>query len=182
MAERIKLRQSERQEIYNSLHALAMGEARPYMPSKVPSFYKRAKELSDQLWDPPGNWQPTEVVCDNFDLWVLYNAAVASPRPLHRICEEAISRFEEPHELKGDPYNSTKWRQNRKIALQQAGDRCQQCGMSNSEHREEWDVGLHVHHKKPIRGFDKISDAHELENLEALCASCHGEEHTHRPI
>jgi len=60
-------------------------------------------------------------------------------------------------------YNSERWKQNRRAAL--ARDKvCQDCGTSDK---------LHVHHIRPVSSFDHSNDAHYLDNLVVLCASCH---------
>lgn len=52
--------------------------------------------------------------------------------------------------------------------------------MTDNEHRERDDLfgkGLHVHHIVDVTEFDNWDDAHTLDNLETLCALCHGNEH-----
>lgn len=60
---------------------------------------------------------------------------------------------------------------------------CQECGLTNEEHLKEQGHRLHIHHKKPRRGFvdeyDDIENAREAanddDNLVSLCNYCHGE-------
>lgn len=61
------------------------------------------------------------------------------------------------------------WTQTRRIVRERDNFTCQRCG------RTENDLGraLDVHHIKPYRMFDDYRDANKLENLIALCASCH---------
>lgn len=80
----------------------------------------------------------------------------------------------------GDTYSSrhgSEFRQAREEALQQAGYQCEQCGLTDEEHRQRdglFGEGLHVHHKKDTTAFDDMSKAHDLSNLVVLCADCHG--------
>lgn len=65
------------------------------------------------------------------------------------------------------------WKQQRKKALERDGYECLLCGTSED---------LNVHHKTPIRTFDKSTDgwwrlANDLDNLITLCRSCHKKVH-----
>lgn len=72
-----------------------------------------------------------------------------------------------------EPYYGREWTDVREEAIQQAGSECHRCGLSRSEHREQYGDDLHVHHITPVREFDQPSEAHSLSNLEPLCAVCH---------
>ena len=61
---------------------------------------------------------------------------------------------------------SPAWRDRRTAAFRRAGGRCQRCGKPAE----------HVHHKNYIRLFAESSD-----DLEALCAECHADEHYLHP-
>lgn len=88
---------------------------------------------------------------------------------------------EDHHRFKGahGDYCGPNWQEKRKERLEFDGYGCVVCGMSQEQHREKWDVGLHVHHIKPrrdFRGEDGSIDwgeANDIENLVSLCASCH---------
>lgn len=54
------------------------------------------------------------------------------------------------------------------------GYKCQDCGMNNTEHLEEYDKQLHIHHIVPRRLFEDPEKAHADSNLISLCYSCHG--------
>jgi 5-methylcytosine-specific restriction endonuclease McrA len=58
----------------------------------------------------------------------------------------------------------------RRAALQRYGYRCALCGTTRN---------LQVHHKRARSKFGKkeSGQAHDLENLEVLCARCHHDEH-----
>jgi hypothetical protein len=61
------------------------------------------------------------------------------------------------------------WDEQRGAALERDGHECHMCGISEK---------LNVHHKVPIRNFDRDEDgwyrrANALDNLITLCLSCH---------
>jgi hypothetical protein len=62
------------------------------------------------------------------------------------------------------------WQKMRLLVLERAGWKCEQCG--------EEEKMLHVHHKRYIKG--RMAWDYELDNFEALCESCHEENHQHR--
>lgn len=66
------------------------------------------------------------------------------------------------------------WATARRQALLRDHARCQNCGMSDNEHHDEFGRQLDVHHIEPVRTFDDPSDAHELDNIVTLCRRCHG--------
>jgi hypothetical protein len=70
----------------------------------------------------------------------------------------------------GSSVYSTGWAKRRK---QVRKDRCEDCGMSNNEHLEEYDRKLEVHHIIPRRTFDDNEKADRDENLMTLCIPCH---------
>ena len=76
---------------------------------------------------------------------------------------------------KGDPvtafYRSKEWITLSKAYLQAARWRCERCGS----------VAECVHHKHYIRSDGGWEKRIEWDNLEALCASCHAEEHGRKP-
>jgi len=72
-----------------------------------------------------------------------------------------------------DGYYGTSWPTQRQKALLRDQYRCQECGITDAEHRESNSRGLHVHHIMPYREFDTDREAHRLENLLAVCTACH---------
>jgi len=75
-----------------------------------------------------------------------------------------------------DPDNRGRfWKQQRKKALRRDEFKCQECGISQSEHEKNHGMSLHVHHIKPSREFESKYNAHSIENLVCLCISCHPE-------
>lgn len=61
------------------------------------------------------------------------------------------------------------WSKAKREALERDDHRCQSCGATASELGREPDI----HHIVPVRTFDDPDTAHTLENLIALCPSCH---------
>lgn len=77
-------------------------------------------------------------------------------------------------------FRGLNWNEQRSKALIRDRFRCQNCGMSDSEHRERDDMfppnaGLHVHHIVPFRTFDRAEKANRVDNLVTLCFECHQE-------
>lgn len=66
------------------------------------------------------------------------------------------------------------WATAREAALSRDDRRCQECGITESQHVEEYGSGLHVHHQTPLRRFNTPEEANQLENLVSLCCECHG--------
>lgn len=69
------------------------------------------------------------------------------------------------------------WGEQRQRAKRRDQARCQDCGRTDAQHREECGRGLDVHHKTPYSEFDDPKKANELSNLVALCRRCHNERH-----
>jgi hypothetical protein len=74
-------------------------------------------------------------------------------------------------------YASAEWKELRTQALKRDDYECQSCGISEEKHQEKFGVGLNVHHLTDIAEFEDPADADVVENLETLCAECHGEHH-----
>jgi len=53
--------------------------------------------------------------------------------------------------------------------------RCRDCGLTQSEHKVEYDERLHVHHLIKARDIDDPEERNALENLITLCRDCHVE-------
>jgi hypothetical protein len=53
------------------------------------------------------------------------------------------------------------------------GRQCRYCGMTESEHIDEYGRRLDVHHIIPARMFKNAAERNAMENLEAVCAPCH---------
>lgn len=62
-----------------------------------------------------------------------------------------------------------RWREMRREVLERDDHRCQKCTSTEAEVGREPDV----HHIEPARTFGDPQDAHDPDNLVALCPSCH---------
>lgn len=65
------------------------------------------------------------------------------------------------------------WTERRQQVLERDDYECQSCGMDDADHIEEVGCSLDIHHIVPQREFDDPENAHALDNLVALCKSCH---------
>lgn len=66
------------------------------------------------------------------------------------------------------------WNREKKRAVRERdGHECQSCGMPQSKHLEVYGERLHVHHIVKAREFDDAGKRNAMENLIALCGSCH---------
>lgn len=72
-------------------------------------------------------------------------------------------------------YYGPSWNKQRKQRLEKDNKRCQNCGMENLEHINEFGYSLHVHHIVPFRkfGVENHREANRLDNLITLCHDCH---------
>jgi len=74
---------------------------------------------------------------------------------------------------KGERYYTSDWPQIREKVIQRDGGVCRICGISRKQSQHKYNKDLNVHHIIPARKFDTIEDANELDNLVAVCMSCH---------
>lgn len=68
------------------------------------------------------------------------------------------------------------WEKNRRKAKESDNYKCVDCGMTEEEHKKRDDMfgeGLHVHHKKPVKEFEDVEEAHKLSNLVTVCDEDH---------
>jgi hypothetical protein len=70
-------------------------------------------------------------------------------------------------------YYGSDWPAQREQALKRDDWQCQQCGMTNAEHLQEYGSGLHVHHIRKFVTFDDAGKANRLKNLLTVCRPCH---------
>ena len=64
-------------------------------------------------------------------------------------------------------YNSKRWDAARRLRLYLAKYRCENCGRPGR---------LHVHHRVPL---SHGGEPFRIDNLTALCKTCHEQEHSH---
>lgn len=79
------------------------------------------------------------------------------------------------HRWKGgrEPYYGENWHEVRRSVLDRDDRTCQRCGISESEHEDQHEMKLDVHHEQPIRTFDAPEEANDTDNLVTLCRKCH---------
>lgn len=66
------------------------------------------------------------------------------------------------------------WNEEKKEAVREAyGRRCDACGMSGEEHKEQYGCRLAVHHIQKARTFDDAEKRNAMDNLVALCLRHH---------
>lgn len=87
---------------------------------------------------------------------------------------ERFSGANSPH-WKGGPvgHYGSGWHKKREKKIKQDGEKCVGCGMTREEHKRKYGQDLEVHHVQPVRKFENLERAHELENLETYCIKCH---------
>jgi hypothetical protein len=68
---------------------------------------------------------------------------------------------------------------NRQYVLERDGYKCQECGMTDAEHREKWNRQITIDH---IDGQGRYSETqnNDVSNLVTLCLSCHGRKDVQR--
>lgn len=178
MAHTYRLYSSERRRIHHALHSISLDQGSVLWTSRVPGFYDRAKELADQTWANQSEWEPMQIVLDDYDVFVFHQACLRPADRLHEAAEWAREVFDPPHPDAGINFYGAGWSEARQAALEQANHVCERCELSQQEHRNEWSVGLHVHHQTPVRQFESPMDAHHQDNLKVLCVDCHSRAHS----
>jgi len=63
-------------------------------------------------------------------------------------------------------------RKRRKVR-ERDGHKCVDCGMRQTEHKDEYGQKLHVHHLRKARDVDDPEERNAPENLVTLCRDCH---------
>jgi len=149
--------------------------------------------------------------CDTVLTTARYNQFRASDSPCASTISKKFGSFDEAKKQAGleltysehrlqMPYGRH-WNTVRREILDRDGHACVKCDMMQGEHKEEYNVGLHVHHMKKIREFlygfteeeleiliegepddelreraeEQIAKANKPWNLVTLCVECHTE-------
>lgn len=74
----------------------------------------------------------------------------------------------------GGIYYGEGWNEKKKQTVRKRdGYECTACGMTQTQHRRQYNQKLHVHHITKRRKFTDGETANRMGNLESLCASCH---------
>jgi hypothetical protein len=152
-----------------ALRAAGLDSERDHGTSEE-ELLRALRDLADELGRTPTFEQTNELgeysVFPYLRAFGSYNAAV---REAGLPINKAYGVVEDPVEY------GAYWDRQRERALERDGWVCQDCGLFDDEHRERHGYGLDVHHLEKAREFEDRREAHELENLVALCRACHRE-------
>lgn len=72
-----------------------------------------------------------------------------------------------------DAYGPGWTQRKRETVRERYGRECAECGMSQSDHMEQYDMSLHVHHEIKAREHSNPAVYNAVRNLKPLCISCH---------
>lgn len=72
-----------------------------------------------------------------------------------------------------DKYYGKDWQEQRRKAIEESGEQCEECGIPREEYKSISGEDLHVHHIEPFREFEHSEKANKIENLMAVCRDCH---------
>jgi len=125
-----------------------------------------------------GEWRDTECYTCGVDLHLPKrrfdradkNFCSEGCRIDYTINEVMVPGEDHPLYINGEGHDyGPEWPQIRERVIQRDDERCQGCGISREDYKED----LHAHHITPFRMFDDREKANALDNLVALCGSCH---------
>lgn len=104
----------------------------------------------------------------------IFEDNVCSDICFKKVHSEKISGESNPNWKDGErPEYGYAWEQIREQAIQRDSENCQICGKSREESKKENSRDLSVHHIEPLREFNEIENAHDMENLITVCVECH---------
>lgn len=79
----------------------------------------------------------------------------------------------------GNLFYGEEWNRKKRMKVRRRdGFGCQECGMTQREHMEEYGQRLDVHHIEKRREFLRGKEANRMDNLELLCRKCHARKDT----
>jgi DNA-binding CsgD family transcriptional regulator len=85
-----------------------------------------------------------------------------------------LSGADHPRYAGGESEYGLGWNENKKRAVRERdGNACRNCGMSQEQHRRQYNQRLDVHHITKAREFDDADKRNAMNNLVALCRDCH---------
>jgi len=136
--------------------------------SAIWRLYELTGKASSRMMDDSGPYS-LNTYQYRFGSWseALEKAHIQGPEP----------SVESSRQPRNKHYASADWQELRSRALERDNHQCQSCGMTEEEHQEKFGTGLNVHHITDVEEFDDPDVADTLENVETLCAECHGKEH-----
>ncbi len=130
--------------------------------------YRKVKRYSHETLGY-GEIDLPDILLETMGYWLIF-----SPELAEKLWAEGI--LARPNEY------GPNWRRQRRLTLERDSYRCRTCGATGrkGESGEENGISLHVHHIRPFRDYDYVPgvnenyrQANQLENLVALCPSCH---------
>lgn len=71
------------------------------------------------------------------------------------------------------PYGPGWTAKKRRSVRSRDGYECVRCGISQQQHQQKYEQKLHVHHITPARQVDDPEERNAMDNLVALCKTCH---------
>lgn len=116
-----------------------------------------------------------------FKRWDGWQAAIraAGYEPVGRPTGPSSHKWKPDSEC-SDEYYGPSWQAQRQKALARDGYECQSpgCDLTEESHREQYGIGLHVHHIRPLNSFALDGEidyekANSLSNLVSLCMRHH---------
>lgn len=133
------------------------------------------KQASDLFFKIAEDYKDKEVTLSFEESRDLSKALSASPlpKPLRDHLLEQLPVIAEQEQTDIVPLYGSRFHQLRDLVLRRDGGECQRCGMTRADHQDQYGFDLHIHHKKPVKDFDKPRNAHSIDNLVTLCAACH---------
>lgn len=136
---------------------------------------ERILQLSRGFFEIAEGRSSVDEVIQTREDWLAVIRSLPRLRSVHGLPEESTNTLAEklPDHESSKRYYGANWDSIRNEVLHRDQARCQECGITEPEHRLQFSTGLHIHHREPFRQFDERSDAHDLDNLLTLCASCH---------
>lgn len=87
---------------------------------------------------------------------------------------------EQRHEPLPEGHYGGGWQERRREIVRRDNHKCQDCGMSERQHKSRYNRALTVHHRINAGLWENRADAHIGLNLTTLCLVCHGKRHTDR--
>lgn len=142
-------------QIYCSLPCRYIGRKGKKNPKRSNRITKQCAWCGNDVTRPASDFHAEKTFC-NYDCMAEW--------------QSEFSQAENHPRWKGGPPRSygIGWKKARQTAMDKAQNLCEKCKRKKPKH---------IHHKLPIRYFDKLKDAHSPENLIALCTACHVSEH-----
>jgi hypothetical protein len=161
----------------NALDAAGFGPRPTSKKYSREQLIEEMRRVADEVWHPP---RTTDMKAYGEISVSTYESRFGGWIDAQRAAGVGTNKAK-PGETGGSPgvYRGG-WDTAREEALERDGYECQDCGLTDEEHRELQARGIHVHHIIRYRTFDDPESAHGLWNLLTLCWRCHMQRHNVR--